>query len=55
MTGCLKTTPTGSIELPLGLFPLSKHIEAEVICMKMFKYIGHWKAFLALFVLEELG
>ena len=46
MTGCIKTTPMVSLKLFLGLFPLSKCIEAEaIICMKRFKYLGQWKAF----------
>ena len=46
MSGCIRTTPTASLELLLGLFPLSMRIEAEaIICMKRFKYLGHWKAF----------
>ena len=45
MPGCIRTTV--SHELWLGLFPLSMCIEAEAnICMKRFKYLGHWKAFL---------
>ena len=46
MTGCITTTPTASLELLLGLFPLSMRIKAEaIICMKRFKYLGHWKTF----------
>ena len=47
MSGCIRTTPTASLELLLGLFTLSMHIEAEIIiCMQRFKYLRHWKAFL---------
>ena len=47
MTGSIRTMLMTSLELFLGLFPLSMGIEAEgIICMKKFKYLGHWKAFL---------
>ena len=47
MTGCIRTMSMVSLELLLGLFSLSKCIEAvAIICMKKFKYLRHWKAFL---------
>ena len=50
MISCIRTTSTASLELLLGLFLLSMHIEAEtIICMKRFKYLGHRKAFLDFF------
>ena len=46
MTGIIRTMPTASLELLLGLFSLSVYIKAEaIICMNRFKYIGHWKDF----------
>ena len=47
MAGCIRTIPTASLELLLGLFPFSMRIEVgAIICMKRFKYLGHWKTFL---------
>ena len=47
MTSCIRITLIATLELLLDLFPLSMHIEAEaIICMKRFKYLGHWKPFL---------
>ena len=44
MSGCIRTTPTASLELLLGLHPLYMRIEAEaLICMKRLKNLGHWK------------
>ena len=46
ITGCIITPPMISLQLLLGLFPLSMHIQAEVtICMKQFKHLEHWKTF----------
>ena len=43
ITGCIRTTPMAFLEILLDLLPLSMHIEAEaIICVKSFKYLGHW-------------
>lgn len=44
LTGCIRTTPTATLELLLGLLPLDLRIEAEALtCMKRFKCLGYWK------------
>ena len=46
MSGCIRPTPTVSLEFQQGLFPLYMGIEAEsIICINRFKYLVHWKAF----------
>ena len=44
ISGCMKTTPTATLELLLGLHPLYMQIEAEaLISLKRLKNLGHWK------------
>lgn len=44
ISGCIRTTPTATLELLLGMHPLHMRVEAEaLICVKRLKNLGHWK------------
>ena len=44
LSGCIRTTPTASLEGLLGLLPLHLRVEAEALsCMKRFMCLGLWK------------
>ncbi|PZO93157.1 MAG: hypothetical protein DI617_09050 [Streptococcus pyogenes] len=46
ITGCLKTTPTATLELLLGLHPLYMRIEAEaILSMKRLMCFRQWKEY----------